>query len=63
MTMVSSSDDRKVCITSIANGSLEISETVDRTFVICLSRLPKDKEGFAGGFPDGRIKLWKKVIP
>lgn len=37
-----------------------MSETVDRTYVISLQRMPKDKDSFVSGFPDGRIKFWKK---
>lgn len=56
--MVTCSDDRKIHVVNMKNGALENSETVDRTFVISLVRVSKDS--FAGGFPDGRVKIWKK---
>lgn len=59
-TLVSASDDRRIILTTVLNGLQEVSETVDKTFVNSLVKYQKD--GFAGGFPDGRIKIWRKVI-
>lgn len=56
--MVTCSDDRKLNVVNLKTLALECSETVDRTFVISLAKFQKDS--FAGGFPDGRVKIWKK---
>jgi hypothetical protein len=41
-SLVTSSDDRKIILSNTATGALEVSETVDRTFVIALVRYQKD---------------------
>jgi WD40 repeat protein len=58
-TLVTASDDRRIHVVTLNTGQLETSETVDRTFVNSLTKYQKDC--FIGGFPDGRIKMWKKV--
>jgi hypothetical protein len=47
-------------LVNFVSGVLEHVEPVDRTFVISLVSYSKDS--FAAGFPDGRVKTYKRVL-
>ena len=47
-------------LVNFVSGVLEHVEPVDRTFVISLVAYSKDS--FAAGFPDGRVKTYKRVL-
>lgn len=57
-SLITASEDRKIHVVNYLTGVLEYSETVDRTFVI--SVYPYAKDQFAAGFPDGRVKTYKR---
>lgn len=46
-------------LVNYVSHALEHVEPVDRTFVISLIAYTKDS--FAAGFPDGRVKTYKRV--
>lgn len=46
-------------LVNFVSGALEHVEPVDRTFVISIVSYTKDC--FAAGFPDGRVKTYKRV--
>ena len=58
-SIVTASEDRKIHLVNFNSTALEHAEQVDRTFVIAL--VAYNKDGFAAGFPDGRVKTYKKV--
>lgn len=58
-SIVTSSEDRKIQLINFVSGALEHAEPVDRTFVI--SMVAYNKDSFAAGFPDGRVKTYKRV--
>ncbi|CAD8207719.1 unnamed protein product [Paramecium pentaurelia] len=57
-SIVTASEDRKIQLVNFVSGALEHVEPVDRTFVISLVTYNKDV--FAAGFPDGRVKTYKR---
>ncbi|CAD8074053.1 unnamed protein product [Paramecium primaurelia] len=57
-SIVTSSEDRKIQLINFVSGALEHAEPVDRTFVISMVAYNKDQ--FAAGFPDGRVKTYKR---
>lgn len=58
MSLAVSSEDRKLQLVNLQNGSLEASEVVDKTYVSTLTKYLKDN--IICGFPDGRLKVWRK---
>lgn len=58
-SIVTASEDRKIQLVNFVTGTLEHIEPVDRTFVISI--IPFTKDTFAAGFPDGRVKTYKRV--
>ncbi|CAD8120985.1 unnamed protein product [Paramecium sonneborni] len=57
-SIVTASEDRKIHLVNFVSSALEHIEPVDRTFVIALVTYNKDV--FAAGFPDGRVKTYKR---
>ncbi|CAD8155673.1 unnamed protein product [Paramecium pentaurelia] len=57
-SIVTASEDRKIQLVNFVSSALEHVEPVDRTFVISLVTYNKDV--FAAGFPDGRVKTYKR---
>ncbi|CAK61849.1 unnamed protein product (macronuclear) [Paramecium tetraurelia] len=57
-SLVTASDDRKIHLVNFQSSAQEYIESVDRTFVISL--VAYNKDSFAAGFPDGRVKIYKR---
>ncbi|CAD8196271.1 unnamed protein product [Paramecium octaurelia] len=57
-SIVTASEDRKIHLVNFQSGAQEYIESVDRTFVISL--VAYNKDSFAAGFPDGRVKIYKR---
>lgn len=58
-SIVTASEDRKIQLVNFVSSALEHVEPVDRTFVNSLVAYSKDS--FAAGFPDGRVKTYRRV--
>jgi WD40 repeat protein len=55
-SLITTSEDRRINV--VTSGQLETQELVDRTFIVSLTKVGKDV--IVSGFPDGRLKVWKK---